>query len=390
AEAANEAKSRFLAVTTHELRTPLNGVIGMLHLLPRDPLSSKQRDWIRMAHASAETLLRVINDILDFSKVEAGKLELHSEDFDLVESVKSLGALYGERAEAAGLAWSLEIDPSVTRRIRGDRGRVAQVLGNLLNNAIKFTERGAICLDVRQMESGDDVSKVRFEVADTGIGINPAFHAQLFKPFSQVDASMAREHSGTGLGLGICKSLVELMGGRIGFESAAGNGSLFWFEIPFDRAGADQPDIGSVRNGGRHSARIHGRVLIVEDSDTNREVLYEVVSAAGCDCDMVSNGAEAVDAVRKAAYHVVLMDCMMPVLDGFEATRQIRELEAAGALASSGRLPIVAVTANAMKGDRERCLAVGMDDFIAKPFDPERVLRVIREWLERGNAGRVA
>jgi PAS domain S-box-containing protein len=395
AEAASEAKSRFLAMMSHEIRTPLNGVTGMLHLLLRDRPTARQRHWIDMAQSSADTLLRVINDILDFSKVEAGKLDLRDAPTLLHITIGKTAAAFAHKAAGKGLAWSLYLDPAVPSVVETDSDRLAQVLGNLLGNAVKFTDAGSVGLRVTLQADTSEAAWVRFEVTDTGMGVSSEQQERLFKPFSQVDNSTTRRHGGTGLGLGICKELVELMGGRIGLESAAGKGSTFWFELPFKKttlvpaspiAPADATSGGASGRLPEAGAR---RVLLAEDNEINQELAREMIQFAGCECDCVADGEEVVRAAASGRYDLVFMDCMMPGMDGYEATRAIRAEEAREAAAGrgKGRLPIIAMTANAMAGDQEECLAAGMDDYLSKPLDPEDVARVISMWPTRQHPG---
>jgi PAS domain S-box-containing protein len=391
AEVASEAKSRFLAMMSHEIRTPLNGVTGVLHLLQKDHLTIRQQRWLDMASTSAGTLLSVINDILDFSKVEAGKLDLNIEPTDLLALVTDTATGFAERAAARGLAWNLFIDPRVPCWVVTDGGRLSQVLGNLLGNAVKFTDAGGVDLRVALQTEVNDITAVRFEVTDTGEGVSPEQQGRLFKPFSQVDSSTTRRHGGTGLGLGICKHLVELMGGVIGVQTAVGQGSTFWFELPLKKANAAAGP-GAVTNAAVTTNSTPSaspnprRVLLAEDNEINQELAREMIQFAGCECDCVVNGQEAVRAVAGKRYDLLFMDCMMPGMDGYSATQAIRAEEARQAATgqTARRLPIIAMTANAMEGDREKCLAAGMDDYLSKPLDPEKVVKAIQHWLVVG------
>jgi signal transduction histidine kinase/CheY-like chemotaxis protein/HPt (histidine-containing phosphotransfer) domain-containing protein len=518
AEEANRSKSQFLANMSHEIRTPMNGVIGMTDLLLETPLSARQRKLAETTHRSAELLLAVINDILDFSKGEAGRLQLERIDCDLPEVVEDVTELLAERAQRKGLELACRIADEVPAAARLDPGRLRQVLTNLIGNAIKFTERGEVVVSVSCAGgAGTTESWVRFEVRDTGIGIAPEAHGQLFEPFRQADASTTRRYGGTGLGLAICKQLVELMGGELGLESRPGLGSCFWFEIPVEPASGEfarddelasaalaglrvlvvddnatnreivqhrvlswRMRAGTASNGlqaltalrqavaearpydvaildmhmpgmdglelarairadaaiagtrllmltsvgvdgeaealreagvvahltkpvrqselynglaeamGRPRrtarraepaaplARVRGTVLLVEDNAVNQEVAREMLASLGVDVHVAEDGEQALSVLATARYDLVLMDCQMPKLDGFEATRRLRARERAE---GSLRTPVVALTANAMQGDREECIAAGMDDYVAKPFTSVQLLLVLRRWL---------
>ena len=348
-----------------------------------------------MAQHSADTLLRVINDILDFSKIEAGKLDLHLTAVDLHEVLHQSATAVAERATTKGLLFECSIDPDVPRGVETDGGRLAQVLGNLLDNAVKFTESGGVTLRVVRAAVGAEHTRVRFAVTDTGPGLGPEQQQRLFKPFSQVQDAATRRSGGSGLGLGICKHLVEMIGGSIGVTSEAGKGSTFWFDIPFrlrnvgpasrddvvaeSGPGAPVPVDGNLAGGGA----VGGRVLLAEDNEINQELAWEMIRMTGCDCECVGNGHDAIRAAASGRYAMVFMDCMMPGMDGYHAVRAIRaaETEAAAPGGVAKRLPIVAMTANALEGDREDCLAAGMDDYLSKPLDPDEVVAMIRKWL---------
>ena len=548
AEAANAAKSQFLANMSHEIRTPMNGVLGMAELLLGTHLNERQRRFAETAHKSGEALLSIINDILDFSKIEAGKFELESMDFDLHETIEDLVELFAERAHSKGLELSYRIAPEVPQAVKGDPTRLRQVLANLIGNAIKFTGSGEIVVDAsiatqsdERSRSGDnrkgseaaglvsdaspiDASLIRFCVRDTGIGISEEVHSRLFQAFSQADGSTTRKYGGTGLGLAISKELVTLMGGAIEVDSQPGQGSTFWFTVPFSlstspefkrsgeltgldglrllivedndtnrdillnhaqswgmlveavpnalqalellkNAAIDQTpydlvliDMKMVGMNGLElgqkikadallariplimltstlfkgeaaeahrtgfaaymtkpirkkdlyqcltralqcdplgsgeiqdetpvleldtssSARLGGQILLAEDNPVNQEVALAMLQEFGCGVQVAQNGVEALTALEKSTFDLVLMDCMMPEMDGYAATAEIRRRQADGRLPS---FPVIALTANAVEGDREKCLAAGMDDYLAKPFKAESLRQLLERWL---------
>ncbi|MFN3295159.1 ATP-binding protein, partial [Caldimonas sp.] len=364
AEDANRLKSEFLANVSHEIRTPMNAIIGMTELALGAGLPPREHDQIAKANAAARNLLTVLNDILDFSKIEAGKLDVDHAAFSLPALVGSALDMVRLQAQAKGLALEVSIAPDVPEHCVGDPTRLGQVLTNLLSNAVKFTEYGRVQLRVRLADAVPvERPTVRFEVEDTGIGLNEEQQARLFEAFTQADASTTRRFGGTGLGLVISRRLLDLMGGRIGVRSTPGGGSLFWFQLPLERdargsAGDGDGPLASV-------PRLDGlRVLLAEDNPLNRELAVALLERAGARVTAVDNGAQAVTEVQRRKFDVVLMDVQMPEMDGFEATRRIRALPG-----DAARLPIVAMTANAMSGDRERSLAVGMNDHLTKPID---------------------
>ncbi|MET0891704.1 MAG: ATP-binding protein [Stenotrophomonas maltophilia] len=512
AESAMMAKGEFLATMSHEIRTPLNGILPMLDLIARGQLGSDQRQMLQTAATSSQQLLRIVDDILDYSRLEAKGLNLEITTFNLRELLEGLVQLMQRAADPKGLQLSLELDPAVRLSVRGDPVRLRQVLSNLLVNAIKFTERGQVRLRVQRQGETNAQHQLRFEIADSGIGIDDALQARLFQSFSQADASTTRLYGGTGLGLAICKRIIDLMHGRIGVHSTPGHGATFWFEIPLLKVIGDLPAIGNLRRAllithdpvlaqriervtqhhdlrlhtvetsaeaidalrapqrpgidpalawviadtdglrhgtgalhkavaepGRHpeakllwlygdeapapealgpgpalsrlaaESELHAllrpvvasarpaallaeveyagsptalpqfplRLLLVEDNSVNLLVAQRLLQVLGCEVETATQGEQALEALHARPFDVVLMDCQMPVLDGYAATRRWRAHEAAQRMA---RLPIVAMTANAMAGDRERCLQAGMDDYLSKPINRETLQAVLARW----------
>jgi signal transduction histidine kinase/ActR/RegA family two-component response regulator len=381
AEDAAKTQGEFLANISHELRTPMNGIIGMTDLALQTRLTTEQEDYLQTARTSAQTLLAILNDILDFSKIEARQMELHRAEFNLHECAQNAVRALAAVASTKGLKLTSTLCPSLPERVSGDEGRVRQIVTNLIGNAIKFTSEGHVALEVKLQDQNSSEYVLHFTVRDTGIGIDPAKQSVIFEPFRQADASTTREFGGTGLGLTICAQLVQLMGGRIWVESAPGVGSTFHFTARVQKVATAVKTAEAPRASAGEPGRPR-RILLAEDNPVNRKLAMRVLEKQGHVVVVAVDGQEALEKFSDQQFDVILMDVQMPRMGGFEATAQIRIME----LERGGQTPIIALTAHAMEGDRERCLKAGMDDYMSKPIKPEE----LREMVDRLTAEREA
>jgi len=386
AQQATRAKAQFLATMSHEIRTPMNGVLGMLDALSTTPLSYSQASLLKAANSSSDLLLSIIDAVLDFSLIDAGMLAIRNAPLDVRELTQQTVAVHAAQAREKKLTLKLEMAESLLPTVLSDAHRLSQVLSNLLGNAVKFTAAGAVTLRVEVLDEVAESLQIKFSVQDTGIGMDVDQQRKLFAPFTQGDASSNRRYGGIGLGLAICKQLTQLLdphSGQIGVTSTLGLGSNFFLILRFAKA-ADQSHVrvASVAPvSDMRSQKFSGRVLVAEDNETNRQVVVAMLRKLGLQMTLVGNGLEAIEAVQRERYDLILMDYHMPELDGCDATVRIRRYEQEHALA---RTPIVAVTASVLASDRERCFAAGMDDFVAKPLRQQMLVAMLEKWLPEG------